>query len=92
MLRKRMKRGMRLTMMKSLKTKSRWWLLRLYSWYKAQQLDRNVFAWNQMADLAVVIGVLFVVVQNNATLGTLFTTIIQAVQTQLQKLITQNQL
>ncbi len=79
-------------MMKSLKTKSRWWLLRLYSWYKAQQLDRNVFAWNQMADLAVVIGVLFVVVQNNATLGTLFTTIIQAVQTQLQKLITQNQL
>ncbi len=80
------------TMMKNLTTKTRWWLLWLYSWYRMQRLNTNVFGWNQVADLAVVIGVLFVVVQNNSTLGTLFTTIVQAVQTQLQNLITKNQI
>ena len=69
-------------------------LLFLYAWYRAQrELARgNVFAWNQLMDLGIVIGLLFVFVQNNSTLSTLFTTIVTAVQTQLQKLITTNTL
>lgn len=69
-------------------------LFRIYVWYMMQRrrLDANVFGWNQLMDLGIVIGLLFVFVQNNATLSTLFTTIVTAVQTQLQKLITQNQL
>ncbi len=75
-----------------MKSKAQTLALRLFAWYKAQRLDANVFGWNQLMDLGIVIGLLFVFVQNNPTLSTLFTTIVNAVQTQLNKLITTNTL
>ncbi len=68
--------------------------IRLYVWYQTElrRIDTHVFAWNQLMDLGIVIGLLFVFVQNNSTLSTLFTTIVNAVQTQLDKLITTNTL
>nr|NNM90124.1 hypothetical protein [Bacilli bacterium] len=66
--------------------------LRLYVWYLTRRPNKTVFGWNQLMDLGIVIGLLFVFVQNNATLGTLFTTITTAVQTELTKLITTNTL
>lgn len=80
--------------MKSLMTKMRTNFLRLYVWYSVgrQRRGMNVFGWNQLMDLGIVIGLLFVFVQNNATLSNLFTTIVTSVQTELQKLISTNQL
>jgi hypothetical protein len=69
-------------------------LIRFYAWYKVQrELARgHVFGWNQLMDLGIVIGLLFVFVNNNSTLSTLFTTIVTAVQTQLNNIITKNTL
>ena len=77
-------------MMKRMKNNS----IRLYAWYRVQrELARgHVFGWNQLMDLGIVIGLLFVFVNNNATLSTLFTTIVTAVQTQLNNIITKNTL
>jgi len=77
-------------MMKWMKNNS----IRIYTWYCVQrELARgHVFGWNQLMDLGIVIGLLFVFVNNNATLSTLFTTIVTAVQTELTKIISTNTL
>ena len=77
-------------MMKWMKNNS----IRLYAWYRIQRemARRHVFGWNQLMDLGIVIGLLFVFVNNNSTLSTLFTTIVTAVQTELTKIISTNTL
>lgn len=65
-------------------------LLRYYSALSMQKLDRTAFGWNQLMDLGIVIGLLFVFISNNATLSTLFTTIVTSIQTVLTNIITKN--
>ena len=69
--------------MKTMKNKMIW----LYAWYKSRLLrpvTLNAFGWNQVADLGIILVVLFVVIQNNNFLGTA----IQAVYTDIQGVLT----
>lgn len=62
-----------------------WWTVR-------RALPKDMFRWNQLMDLGIVIVLLFVFVGNNATLSGLFKTIANAVQGQLTNLIDNNAL
>lgn len=62
-----------------------WWTVR-------QAVSKDTFRWNQLMDLGIVVGLLFVFVANNPTLSNLFKTIANAVQSQLTNLINNNTL
>ncbi len=55
-------------------------------WYQTQRrrLDMRVFSWNQVADLGIILVVLYVVVQNN----TFLSTFVQTIYTDIQNLLT----